>query len=348
MFASDNAAPAHPRILAALAAANAEVAPSYGADPWTQRAETLLRDMFERDCAVFLVATGTAANAISLAALTPPWGAVICHRFAHIAEDEAGAPEFYTAGAKLLLVDGPDGKLTPAALAAEADRYSRAWVHGAQPFAVSITQATESGASYAPDEIGALAEACRARGLKLHMDGARFANAVAHTGAAPADLTWRAGVDVLSFGATKNGALGVEAIVCFDPEVAKAIPHLRKRAGHLLSKHRFLGAQMAAYLEGGLWLELAAHANAMAKRLAEALSRARGEILHPVEANEVFARLPAPTCAALEAIGARFYPWAADGPGALRFVASWATSPEELAAIEAALEAANGGVARSA
>ncbi len=330
-FASDNAAPAHPAILEAIARANSGVAPSYGGDDWTKAAEAALRDVFETNCAVFLVATGTAANALSLAALSPPWGAVICHRHAHIAVDEAGAPEFFTGGAKLLLLDGPSGKITPGALAAEADRHSRANVHGAQPFAVSITQATESGASYSAAEIAALGEVCRARGLKLHMDGARFANAVAFTGAAPAELTWRAGVDVLSFGATKNGAFAVEAIICFDADLTNAIPHLRKRAGHLVSKHRLLGAQMSCYLKEDFWLRLARHSNAMAQELATTLTRMGAELLHPVEANEVFVRIPDDLVQHLKTRGAAFYPWAADGPFSHRFVTSWATTDADIA-----------------
>lgn len=340
MFASDNAAPAHPAIMAALAAANAGLSPSYGADAWTARAEALLRETFETDCAVLLVPTGTAANALSLAALVPPWGAVIAHRHAHIVQDEAGAPEFYTGGAKVLLVDGPASKIEPAALDAEASRYDRAWVHGAQPFAVSISQASESGAVYTPQEIAALSAVCRARGLKLHMDGARFANALARTGARAGDLTWRAGVDVLSFGATKNGALAAEAVVCFDAEAARALPHLRKRAGHLLSKHRYVAAQMAAYLEEGLWLSLAAHANAMAEALAAALSDAGAAIVHPVEANAVFARLAPGQSAALRAAGVAFHPWAPDGPGAHRFVCAWSTTAEDIAHARRALSAA--------
>jgi threonine aldolase len=330
-FASDNAAPAHPAILEAIARANSGAAPSYGGDDWTKAAEAALREAFETDCAVFLVATGTAANALSLAALSPPWGAVICHRHAHVAVDEAGAPEFYTGGAKLLLIDGPSGKITSGGLAAEADRHGRANVHGAQPFAVSISQASESGASYRPAEIAALGEVCRARGLKLHMDGARFANACAFAGACPADLTWRAGVDILSFGATKNGALAAEAIVCFDVDAAKALPHLRKRAGHLVSKHRLLGAQMAAYMHDALWLRLARHANAMAQALAARLTGMGAELLHPVEANEVFVRMSDDLANRLRSAGAAFYPWAADGPFSHRFVASWATTDEDIA-----------------
>lgn len=332
-FASDNAAPIHPAILAAIAEANTGTAPSYGADAWTARAEALLAEVFERSCAVLLLATGTAANALALAALTPPWGAVFCHRHAHVLMDEAGAPEFYTGGARLLPLDGPSAKLTPEDLDAAASGYSRSWVHGAQPFAVSITQASESGASYRADEVAALAETARRHGLKLHMDGARFANAAAFTGESPAALTWRAGVDVLSFGATKNGAMAAEAVVCFDAQTAQALPHLRKRAGHLLSKHRFLAAQMTAYLEQGRWLDLAARANAMAQRLAEVLRAAGRDILHPVEANEVFARLQPSEIERLRAAGAACYPWGADGPQAARFVCSWATEAAQIDAL---------------
>jgi len=337
-FASDNAAPVHPAILAAMTAANHATAPSYGADPWTKAVEAKLSALFETDCAVLLVATGTAANALALSALTPPWGAVIAHRHAHIVEDEACAPEFFTGGARLLLADGPHAKLTPQAVADEADRYSRAWVHGAQPFAVSITQASESGACYRPEEIAAIAEVCRARGLALHMDGARFANAVAFTGAAPADLSWRAGVNMLSFGATKNGAMAVEAVLSFGADAQRALPHLRKRAGHLISKHRYLGAQMLAYLEDGLWLRLAAHANAMAARLAAGLTQRGRSLLHPVEANEVFALLAPGDRERLERIGALCYSWPADGPQAHRFVCAWSTTAVEVEAALRALE----------
>lgn len=340
MFASDNTAPAHPAILAALAQANEGIAPSYGADSWTARTEALLRETFETDCAVLLVPTGTAANALALAALTPPWGAVITHRIAHIVVDEGGAPEFYTGGAKLLLVDGPSAKISPAALDAEAARYSRAVVHGAQPFAVSISQVTESGAVYAPAEIAALADVCRARGLKLHMDGARFANAVEAARCTPAEMSWKAGVDVLSFGATKNGALAAEAIVCFGGAGAEVMPHLRKRAGHLFSKHRYLAAQMAGYLEGGLWRDLARHANAMAAQLAGVLRDAGAETIHPVDANMIFARMTPAQAQALRAAGAAFHPSAVDGPGAYRFVCSWATRDEEIARVRQALSAA--------
>ncbi|MDX2233112.1 MAG: beta-eliminating lyase-related protein [Hyphomonadaceae bacterium] len=340
MFASDNSAPTHPQVLAALAGANAGVMASYGDDAWTARAETMLRAVFETECAVLLVPTGTAANALSLAALTPPWGAVIAHRHAHIALDEGGAPEFYTGGAKLLLIDGPSAKLTPEGLDAEARRYTRAVVHGAQPFAASISQVTESGAVYAPAEVAALAAVCRARGLKLHMDGARFANALVSAGCAPADMTWRAGVDVLSFGATKNGAMAVEAIVCFDPTAAAVLPHLRKRAGQLFSKHRYLAAQMTGYLEHGLWLTLARHANAMAAHLAVALRDAGATMIHPVDANMIFARLAPGQAAALRAAGAAFHPSAVDGVDAYRFVCSWGTTEADITTVRRALSVA--------
>lgn len=337
MFASDNAAPAHPAILEALGHVNAGVAPSYGADEWTKRAEGMLREVFETDCAVLLVPTGTAANALSLAALTPPWGAVITHRHAHIVLDEAGAPEFYMGGAKLLHVDGPHAKIDAEALKTETARHRREWVHGAQPFAVSISQVTESGGVYEAGEIAAIAEICRGRGLKLHMDGARFANAVIATGASPAALSWKAGVDVLSLGATKNGALGVEAIVSFDPAAAAQLPHLRKRAGHLFSKHRYLAAQMVAYLEGGRWLELAKASNASAKALGEVLTSAGATFVHPIDANMIFARVDDDIAEKLRKAGAAFHPSAVDGPGAYRFVTSWMTSAADIEACRRAL-----------
>jgi threonine aldolase len=337
MFASDNAAPVHPLLMEAMAAVNHGPAPSYGADETTARAEALMRQTFETDCTVLFVATGMAANGLGLAALTPPWGAVLCHRHAHIAVDEGGAPEFYTGAARLALLPAEGGKLAPETVEAEAQRWTQARASGARPFVLSLTQATESGRSYAASEIAALAAAAHAAGLKLHMDGARFANAVAFTGASPADLTWRSGVDVLSFGATKNGAMAGEAVVCFNRAAAEALAPLRKRAGHLLSKHRYIAAQFAAYLEGDLWLLLAGHANAMARRLAALLASAGGVIVHPVEANEVFVRLAPETSRRLSAAGAVHHPWPEDGPDAHRFVASWATSGDDIATVEQAL-----------
>jgi threonine aldolase len=336
-FISDTTAPVHPRILDAIVAANAGAASSYGADPWTERAVARLKAVFERDCAVFLVASGTAANALALASVTPPWGAIITHREAHIVLDEAGAPEFHTGGARLLLVDGPHAQITAHAVEAEAARYARTNVHGLQPFAVSISQMTESGAVYDSAEVAAISQVCRARGLKLHMDGARFANALAATGATPAEMSWKAGVDVLSFGATKNGAFSVEAIICFDDAAAAQLPHLRKRSGHLIAKHRLLGAQMDAYLADDLWLDNARHANAMAARLASVLQAGGGELAHPVRGNAIFVRMDDVMAAKLRRAGVALYRWVVDGPDVYRFVTSWATQPADIDACATAL-----------
>ena len=256
-FRSDNEVGAHPRIVEAVSRAFASgSAPSYGADDWTHRVEHRLRDLFEKpDLVAFPVATGTAANVLSLACCTPPWGAIYCHPQAHIAVDEANAPEFFTAGAKLCLIEGPAGKIDPKKLAEALAQPVYGVVHHPQPAAVSITQATECGAVYAPEEIAALASSTHRHGLKLHMDGARFANALSFVGCAPAELSWKAGVDVLSLGATKNGALAAEAVVFFDAGLAREFEFRRKRGGHLLSKMRFLSAQLDAYLADGLWLD---------------------------------------------------------------------------------------------
>jgi threonine aldolase len=336
MFLSDNAVGAHPTILQALIEANDGPAPGYGADRWTQEASERLHAIFETDAAVYLTPSGTAANALSLASVCPPWGAVLCHRHAHIIEDEAGAPEFFTGGAKLIGIDGAHAQLTPDALSAEADRYSRAWVHGAQPFVVSISNLSESGAAYRAGAVSALGAVCRERGLALHMDGARFANALVSGADTPAAVTWRAGVDLLSFGATKNAALGVDAVISFSQTANVALAHLRKRAGHMMSKHRYLGAQMAAYLRDGLWLTLARHANAQAQALQAALRAKGAEILHPVDGNEVFARLDEGLEVGLRRAGCQFYAWAPDGARSFRFVTSWSTSDSDIAAVAGA------------
>jgi threonine aldolase len=352
-FASDNATGASPQVLAALAAANEGSAMPYGADPWTARAEAALSQVFERDCAVFLVATGTAANALALASLTPPWGAIFCHEEAHVIDDECGAPEFFSAGAKLVGLAGARGKIVPEAFSAALAAYPRGLVKQVQPAALTLTQATESGTLYAPAEIAALSRIAHAAGVGVHMDGARFANALVALGCTPADMTWKAGVDVLSFGATKNGALCCEAVVFFDRARAADFAYRRKRAGHTLSKGRFLGAQMAACLDGGHWLDLAARANGAARRLAEGLSSIPGVRLPwGCEANEVFAILPRRAETALQAAGARYYVWsarglpAADRPGAdeafLRLVASFRTEAAEVDLLIATVAAAAG------
>lgn len=335
-FASDNTSGAAPGIMAALVAANEGYAMPYGKDAAMDVVRARVRETFEApEAEVFLVATGTAANALSLAILTDPWGAVFCHRNAHVEEDECGAPEFYTGGSKLVLVDGAHAKMTPETLHRAITLTGRSGVHNVQRGMVTITNATENGTVYSAAETAALCEVAKGFGLPVHLDGARFANAVAATGAAPADLTWRAGVDVLSFGGTKNGCMGVEAVVIFDPARAWEFELRRKRGGHLFSKHRYLSAQMAAYLEDGLWLRLARAANAAAARLsAGILTIAGAELVHPTEANAVFARFPRAGHRRAFDGGAAYYLWPFDqpleGPGeerlSCRMVASWSTS----------------------
>ncbi len=334
IFTSDNAGPAAPEVMVALTAANAGYAGSYGADDVMAQVTARLRAVFEAPgAAVFLVATGTAANALALATLCPPWGTIYCHRSAHIQDDECGAPEFYTGGAKLTLVDGAHGRMDPAALGEAIRATALGGVHNVQRGALSLTNATEAGAVYTPDDIAALTAPARAAGVPVHLDGARFANALVRLGCTPAEMTWKAGVDAVSFGGTKNGLLGVEAVILFDPARAWEFELRRKRAGHLFSKHRYLSAQMEAYLADDLWLTLARAANGMADRLAEGLRARQVTLLHPVEANMMFARFPRAAHARVQAAGARYYmmPFDAtlDGPGeediACRLVCNWAT-----------------------
>lgn len=337
-FRSDNVCGAHPKVLEAILAANAGSVGSYGADPCSERVEARLSEVFERAVKVFPVATGTAANVLSLSTFVPPWGAIYCHPEAHINVDECGAPEFFTGGAKLVTVPGAAAKIDAAGV--EAAIHGEGFVHSVQPAAVSITQATESGAVYRPAEIAALSETARAHGMVLHMDGARFANALVSLGCSPAEMTWKAGVDVLSFGATKNGCLAAEAVVLFRSEKAEELGYRRKRGGHLFSKMRLISAQLEAYLAEDLWLANARQANAMAARLAAGLAERGAELLHPVEANELFVRLPQAAAERLMAQGYAFYDWEALGPGAFRLVTSFATTAAEVDAFLGALDAA--------
>jgi threonine aldolase len=335
-FASDNTAPVAPAILDAIVTANTGFVRGYGNDDWTAGVERALADLFEHEVAVFLVPTGTAANALALAQVTPPWGVVFCHADSHIATDECGAPEFFGSGLKLAGLTGDDGKIAPATLEAALGGYGGHSPHQMVASTLSITQASEAGTIYRPDEIAVLAEMAHGRALAVHMDGARFANALVRLNATPAQLTWRSGVDVLSFGATKGGALAAEAIVVFDPARAAFMAERRKRGGHLLSKHRFLAVQMAAYLADGCWLTLARHANAMADRLAQGLKAAGLTPVWPVEANLVFVALPRALDAKLKAAGADYYvrPSAGLDLGAdrvlVRLVTSFATRHEEI------------------
>ena len=339
-FTSDNASGAAPEVMAAVTAANAGYARSYGADAFMDRARDQIREIFEApEAAVYLVATGTVANALALSLLTPPWGAVFCHQHAHIAEDECGAPEFYMHGAKLALVHGAHGRMDPAALEAAIVKAKGGGVHGVQPGAVSITNVTEAGTVHSVAEVAALAGVARAHGLPVHLDGARFANALVATGATAAEMTWKAGVDVVSFGGTKNGCMGVEAVVIFDPAKAWEFELRRKRGGHLFSKHRFLSAQMVGYLEDGLWLRLAAHANAMGARLVRGLAQMPDvSLVHPAEANILFPEWGVGTHARLEAAGAAYYPFPAPmGRERARLVASWSTTEADVDQFLAAL-----------
>jgi threonine aldolase len=336
-FGSDNVGPADPRVIEAVLAANAGVTGSYGADPWTARLDQLVSELFETDTVVFPVATGTAANALALSALVPPFGSIYCDEVAHVMNDEGGAPEFFTGGAKLLTLPSPDGRIDPGALERAITRRRVTGVHQSPAAAISLTQATEWGTAYATDHVRALAELAHGHGLRVHMDGARFANALAHLHCTPAATTWRAGVDVLSLGATKNGALAAEAVVFFDADLAQDFARRRKRAGHLLSKQRFLSAQLVAYLEDDLWLRNGARANAAARHLAEGLSALPGVALtQVVEANEVFVLLPERLIASLERAGYIFYRWAVregDAGGIVRLVCAFDTHAQDVDAL---------------
>jgi threonine aldolase len=337
-FASDNAAPVAPAILDALAEANRGYARGYGNDDWTRAVERRFGEIFERQVAAFLVPTGTAANALALAQVAPPWGVVLCHSESHIATDECGAPEFFGHGLKLVGVTGEAGKITHEGLQAALAGYGGHSPHEMIPAVLSISQATEAGTVYRTTEIATLAEIARQRSLALHMDGARFANALVRLNATPAEMTWRCGVDVLSFGATKGGALGAEAVIFFDPAAAAFFGERRKRGGHLLSKHRFIAAQLLAYLAEDRWLTLARHANAMADKLADGLTAIGLRPVWPVDANLVFVVLPRPLEAKLRAAGASYYIRSSEsvaiGPDQvlIRLVTSFATIDADIAA----------------
>lgn len=328
-FTSDNIAGASPEVVEAMVASSTGQASPYGTDELTARVERKLSDIFEREVGVFLVPTGTAANALCLSAMTPPWGNIYCHPASHINNDECGAPEFYSHGAKLVAVDGPSAKIDAASLLAAA-RVRVGDLHSTQPSCASITQATEEGGVYTLDEIAALGEACKASAIKLHMDGARFANALVSLGCSPAEMTWKAGIDALSLGATKNGVFAAEAIVLFDSSLATEMGYRRKRAGHLFSKMRFLSAQIDAYLADDLWLRNARQANAAAQRLARGLAGVSGvEVLGATEANIVFCRLPAVVIDSLLQAGFGFYHgrWEQN---VVRLVTSFSTTFEDV------------------
>ncbi|CAN5323747.1 low specificity L-threonine aldolase [soil metagenome] len=330
-FFSDNAAPVHPAVFAAMAAHNA-LDTAYDGDALSKSLDARFSALFETEVKALWVPSGTSANCLALAALCPPFGGIVCHRDAHIQNDECGAPEFYTHGAKLMIGEGVGAKLTPDGIRAVIDIIADD-VHRVQPHAISITNATEYGMVYSPAEVAAIGDLARQRGLGLHMDGARFANASAHLGCSPADLTWRAGVDALSFGFIKNGGMTAEALIFFKPELAADTLRRRKRAGLLLSKGRYIAAQIVALLEDDLWIANGAAANAAATLLAGA---AGARALYPVQANEVFLRATLQEAADLRALGFDFYDWA---PGEIRLVTSWNHTAEQVRPLAEAIAA---------
>ena len=330
-FFSDNAAAAHPAVIEAIARSN-HLDTAYDGDALSQSLDRTFSDLFETDVRTFWVLTGTAANCLALAALCPGYGGIICHKDAHIEVDEAGAPGFFADGAKLMLVDGPGAKLSAESVDAAVGRV-RKDVHQVQPKALSITNATEYGLVYSAAEVASLGETAKRHSLSFHMDGARFANAAVSTGASPADLTWRAGVDALSFGFVKNGGLNAEALILFRTELADEIAVRRKRAGHLASKGRMFAAQILALLENDLWLDNARSANAAAQKIANAAGQ---RLIYPVEANEIFVRATAAEAESLRAKGFDFYDW---GPDEIRFVTSWDQGGEPVDQLAAAIAA---------
>ena len=331
-FKSDNTAAVSPEILAALATANRGVALAYGADHWSESLDAVFGKFFGTEVRVFAVSSGTAANSLALATLCPPWGTVLCHAESHIERDECGAPEFFTGGAKLSLVAGAGAKMSAADLRARLDWFEP-HVHGVQPRVLSVTQATERGAVYSPAEIRALADIAHARGMAVHMDGARFANAVVAQKVSPAELSWKAGVDVLSFGVIKNGGMNAEAVVYFDPTRVADFEFRRKRAGQLACKGRYAALQLTTYLESGIWRVNAERANALAARIAAAAP----ELLSvPFETNQVFMQL-GPQRIEILSKEFGFYPWGPAGSGEARFVCSWDTPDDDVDALCAAL-----------
>ena len=338
-FASDNYAGVCPEAMAAFVAANAGHAPAYGEDEWTRKVSDRLRELFDTDCDVYFVFNGTAANSLALAALCQSYHSVVCHELAHVQTDECGGPEFFSNGSKLLPAHGEQGKLTPAAVLEVISR--RSDIHYPKPRVVTLTQSTEVGTVYRPEEVAAISACAREHGLRVHMDGARFANAVASLDVAPAEITWKVGVDVLCFGGTKMGLPVGEAVVFFDRKLSEDFAYRCKQAGQLASKMRFLSAPWLGILEDDVWLKHARHANAMAQRLAAGLVQVPGaKLMFPVEANGVFCELPLPVLDGLHARGWRFYTFI--GAGGARFMCGWDTLPTSVDALLADVRALAG------
>ncbi|MEM9839694.1 MAG: low specificity L-threonine aldolase [Pseudomonadota bacterium] len=338
LFTSDNWGGVHPQVLQAINDADGGFAPAYGNDPLSEDVRQLFSRVFETDVALAFVPTGSAANGIALSLLTPPYGAVVCHAHAHVMIDECGAPEFYTGGAKLIPAAGDFGKMTPDTVAQALAPYDPPVAHRVRPSALSITQATEWGTVYAPAEVKALSDEVRKHGMSVHMDGARFAGAISATGASPAELTWKAGVDILSLGATKNGCLAAEAVVVFDSDRVEELTYRCKRAGLGTSKQRFFSAQWPAYFAEGLWLNLARASHQKTIQLAELFDRSSdAEVMVKPDINELFVRMPNDLAERLRTAGAQFYDWVQPGDAfegeARRFVTSWETTDAQIAAL---------------
>jgi len=327
-FASDNVAGACPEVLDAIIKANEGDSTPYGNDEWSTNLQNKFSEIFEKDVIVYPTASGTAANALALSAMTPVFGSIYCHKHSHINTDECGAPEFYTGGAKLVPLNGINGKFTPEELSENIGGIDI--VHHTQPSVVSITQLCETGEVYQLDEIAAISETAHKYNLKMHMDGARFANALVSLDVTPAEMTWKSGIDVLSFGATKNGCIAAEAIIFFKPELVGNLPFLMKRSGHLLSKMRFVSAQLEAYISNDIWLRNAKHANLMGKKLSEGLDANQNiELAYPTDANEVFAKFPKPIIEHLNSEGYKMNQEELDGK-AVRLVAAWNTKESDV------------------
>ncbi|MCC9624289.1 beta-eliminating lyase-related protein [Thalassospira sp. MA62] len=336
-FASDNVTPFCPEILQALQEQGHSSAPAYGGDDISQALDGAFSNLFETDVTVIPVSTGTAANCIALSALVSPYGGVVCHHESHINEDESTGVAFFTCGAKLLPMDGPTAKLEADALDGFISSQVDRGVHSVAPECVAITQASELGTVYTPDEVAAIGAVCKEYGLRFFMDGARFANAIAHLGCRPADVTWKAGVDAISFGATKNGAMGVDAIVLFDSAMRGRVEQARKRSGHLHSKHRYLATQLLAYINNNLWLKNATNANAAAQALIALLEKHGGTLVHPAQGNELFVTLSPELAGKLREDGIMFHAWPSLGEDVFRFVTAWNTDIAQINALNSTL-----------
>lgn len=337
-FASDNTACVDTRILAALIECNSGVAPPYGADELSAQINAICSEIFEREVFVFATPTGTAANGLALGSVTPSFGAIFCHEKAHIVTSECGAPEFFSNGARLVLLPGESNKIKPGTLADALTPYRTKNLHQLRPAAVSVTQATEGGTVYDCSELAAISRISRSAGLKMHMDGARFSNALVHLGCSPAEMSWKAGVDILSFGTTKNGTMNAEAVVAFDRETAETLRYLHKRAGFLLSKMRFATAQLRAYVSADLWIENARQANTNAQRLSAALSACEGTTLEgAVQSNQIFVHLSSNLVKALAESGIELRPWPHPRSDMFRIVTSYNDSEELICRFEKAL-----------